>query len=599
MKTFFLTLLIGLMPSLAFATGGSGGSSTPKVSASSAGTAPALSGHDNYVLTEHPVGTAAWQSVSVLSPTPTLDQVLTAGLTLTADYDIKLHAGSATAWRFVDGSSNPILTLNSSTKVVTFAVAPVMSGASITNATIPSSAMVNTAVANLTNTNSGDITLTAVGASPSANGATLSGQALTLQLFDGTHPGLVGGTSTAQTLAPALTLSNPLTLSSTFNISMTEGISAAGTTQGNCTALTKTYNNVTTVGAGQGVCLMTGVDGAVQWVKNATTTQLKVYPASGQAIDGPNTTNAEERINGHSTNATGGTIKFTWDATAALWHQERVLDSDNAHNAIEDTPITFTQDLTFTGSPQLVWSNGTGRIQIPNSSSLTVKDASSNVLFIVDGSNSVVNARKDMKVGTDATSNTTAVTTSNVIGPVFLTGGTNDQAADFIIKSSNSKGTGVSRIRLQVPTAQGSTSNTLNAPSTDALILAYNAATLSAPLTIAASTGLTAGTTQTLAGATACPNDVCVYSTVANANDGGKLATPAAGTRQTVVNLDATHTMKLYPSAAGNNILCDVPSASISGCTLGTFAGAGVAITLLAQTSVICTGISSTQYVCE
>lgn len=40
-------------------------------------------------------------------------------------------------------------------------------------------------------TNTGDITLTAVGSSPSANGASLSGQALTLQPADSTHPGVL------------------------------------------------------------------------------------------------------------------------------------------------------------------------------------------------------------------------------------------------------------------------------------------------------------------------------------------------------------------------------------------------------------------------
>lgn len=52
---------------------------------------------------------------------------------------------------------------------------------------------------NLSGTNTGDVTLTAVGTSPSANAASLSGQALTLQPFDGTHPGVVtasGGGST-------------------------------------------------------------------------------------------------------------------------------------------------------------------------------------------------------------------------------------------------------------------------------------------------------------------------------------------------------------------------------------------------------------------
>lgn len=48
-----------------------------------------------------------------------------------------------------------------------------------------------------TGTNTGDVTLAAVGSSPSANGASLSGQALTLQPADGTHPGAVtAGTQT-------------------------------------------------------------------------------------------------------------------------------------------------------------------------------------------------------------------------------------------------------------------------------------------------------------------------------------------------------------------------------------------------------------------
>lgn len=52
---------------------------------------------------------------------------------------------------------------------------------------------------NLSGTNTGDVTLAAVGASPNANAASLSGQVLNLQPFDGTHPGVVaasgGGTA--------------------------------------------------------------------------------------------------------------------------------------------------------------------------------------------------------------------------------------------------------------------------------------------------------------------------------------------------------------------------------------------------------------------
>ncbi len=50
---------------------------------------------------------------------------------------------------------------------------------------------------NLSGTNTGDVTLAAVGATPSANGASLSSQALTLQPADATHPGVM--TAAAQT----------------------------------------------------------------------------------------------------------------------------------------------------------------------------------------------------------------------------------------------------------------------------------------------------------------------------------------------------------------------------------------------------------------
>lgn len=44
---------------------------------------------------------------------------------------------------------------------------------------------------NLSGTNTGDVTLTAVGASPNADGASLSGQALTLQPADNSNPGVI------------------------------------------------------------------------------------------------------------------------------------------------------------------------------------------------------------------------------------------------------------------------------------------------------------------------------------------------------------------------------------------------------------------------
>lgn len=64
---------------------------------------------------------------------------------------------------------------------------------------------------NLSGTNTGDVTLAAVGSSPNANAASLSGQALTLQPADGTNPGVI--TAGAQTIGGAKTFTGAITAS--------------------------------------------------------------------------------------------------------------------------------------------------------------------------------------------------------------------------------------------------------------------------------------------------------------------------------------------------------------------------------------------------
>jgi len=83
-------------------------------------------------------------------------------------------------------------------------------------------------------TNTGDVTLTAVGSTPSANGASLSGQALTLQPADGTHPGLI--TSAAQTIGGAKTFASTISASNLSGtntgdqtITLTGDITGSGT----------------------------------------------------------------------------------------------------------------------------------------------------------------------------------------------------------------------------------------------------------------------------------------------------------------------------------------------------------------------------------
>lgn len=105
------------------------------------------------------------------------------------------------------------------------------------------------AASNLSGTNSGDMTLTAVGSSPSANGASLSTQALTLQPADGTHPGLI--TSGIQTIGGAKTFS------STIGASNFSGTSSGTNTGDQTITLT---GNVTGSGTGSfATTIATGV----------------------------------------------------------------------------------------------------------------------------------------------------------------------------------------------------------------------------------------------------------------------------------------------------------------------------------------------------
>jgi hypothetical protein len=103
-------------------------------------------------------------STSVLSPifSSTTANPAVAGVIRLANTDV---------FAFRNGTNAADLTLSISANVFTF------------NA--------NIAASNLSGTNTGDVTLTAVGAVPNANGASLSGQVLTLQPADATHPGLI------------------------------------------------------------------------------------------------------------------------------------------------------------------------------------------------------------------------------------------------------------------------------------------------------------------------------------------------------------------------------------------------------------------------
>ena len=77
-----------------------------------------------------------------------------------------------------------------------------------------------------------------------------------------------------------------LTLTGSLTKSVAGTVTAAGTTQGDATALTKTVNMITAATANQGVKLPTAAAGLTIKIINTTAVTIVVYPNTSDVIDG-------------------------------------------------------------------------------------------------------------------------------------------------------------------------------------------------------------------------------------------------------------------------------------------------------------------------
>ena len=82
-----------------------------------------------------------------------------------------------------------------------------------------------------------------------------------------------------------ITATSTLTVGGGSILSTSAAITAAGANQGAATALTKTYNVVTTATADQGIKLPDVAVGLEAFILNDTTVNIKIYPYSSESID--------------------------------------------------------------------------------------------------------------------------------------------------------------------------------------------------------------------------------------------------------------------------------------------------------------------------
>jgi hypothetical protein len=208
---------------------------------------------------------------------------------------------------------------------VSGAVASATTAATVTTAAQPNI----TSVGTLTTLGvSGNITA----ANITANTGVFTGNGAGLTNIAGANvTGSVSSATTAGTVTtnaqPNITSTGTLTsltvsgnIAAQANVNMTgyvirsvnAAVSAAGTVQGNATAITKEMNVVSTVASGAGVVLPTAVAGMVISITNTSANSLEVYPATSAAIN-------SGAANAAYTQPAGSTLQFI-APTTTQWY---------------------------------------------------------------------------------------------------------------------------------------------------------------------------------------------------------------------------------------------------------------------------------------
>jgi hypothetical protein len=234
----------------------------------------------------------------------------------------------------------------------------------------------NIAANNLSGTNSGDVTLTAVGAVPNANGASLSGQALTLQPADATHPGALTAAdwNTFNNKQSALTLGD-LTESTSSILTITGGTGAV---------------------VGSGTSVKANLSSGNIYVGNASNVAASVTMSGDVTIDnaGATTIGANKVTNSKLATMAANTVKANITGGAASPTDVPLVSANTVSSAVfrdssgNFSAGTITANLTGTASGNTTYSaNNHGVVVSSATNAMTViaPNASTNLPLVSGG----------------------------------------------------------------------------------------------------------------------------------------------------------------------------------------------------------------------
>ena len=475
----------------------------------------------------------------------------------------------------------------------------------------PVSATISTSGSGISVTNgAGTITLanTGVTSNVAGTGISVSGATGAVTISNTGVTSLAGTANqiTASASTGAITLSTPATFVAPGTIQDTTGmkysttgsISAAGTTQGTGTALTTSYNIVTTVASGTGVVLPAGSAGLRVVVVNKGANSLNVYPASGAAIDSA-ATNAAVVL------PVNGTA--TYEALSATqWYTVNPVTVAGTGTTITfgngQTTITNSGVTSLTAGTGISVSSGTGAITIGNTgvtsavagTGISVSGATGAVTFTNTGVTSLTGTANQITVSastgaiTLSTPQNIATTSTPTFANLTLTNTTNQ----LVLGTTNT-----ATISASAPSA--SRTYTIPDPGANANFVMDTAGALTITNTATTGYSLVATGTNTatwqaaassgVSSATGTANQILVNGTSGSAQTGAiTLTLPSSVTITTGLTISGlTANSFLYSGTAG---ALTTTSAPTNGQLLiGSTGAAPVAAALTAGTGITVT----------